>query len=233
MKFEVRVFEPTPNIFCFLFPNQYLVTSSFARIQEFAEGTFGKNYFSLEMFLDLCYESNKSISYFSDWSGFNLYSNDIKEFYNIFYKKNKDLTLKEENIYYIIHKYILPKIEDEFYIIGIHKKSDMDHEISHGFYSMSEEYRENMNSNISKLKNYKSIKNWIVSLGYCGQNEYLVFNEIQAYLATSSKKYLSQMGYKFMWGKQDIFKKYYRKFKNEWKNRNENTLLMDEIYFVK
>lgn len=230
MDFRVTVSEVVPYIYSFLFPNQYLVTSTFARIQEFAESSFDSDYFTFEEFIDLCYIKDRKISYFEDWSGFNLSAQDLRDFYNIFYIDNNDLTQREKYLYDIIDTHIDSISKTNFYyIIGVFKKSDISHEISHGFYDIDEEYRANMDKLIEEKLQYKSVKKWIKGMGYSDKDPFVIKNEIQAYLATSTKRYLSKMGYKFMWGKAEPFRNYYKRFKNVWTKEKQCSLKKEII----
>ena len=223
MNLEFEFSEIAPSVFLFKFTNQYQLTSAFARLQEFYEFPNNKlrqQYFTLEDFLDNCYLHYKKISYFDDWAGFNLPGESVKEFYNIFHTENNGLLKKEKQIFDIICEKIFPKYEqNNFYIIGVYSKKDIDHELAHSFYSLSKKYKNCMDSLIKKLNKTIFLANWLKDLGYAKPE---VNDEIQAYLSTSSKEELSNLGMKLKIKNVSEFRKTFLAFKRFWTFENIN-----------
>ena len=232
MNCNIELQEIVPQIFCLLYSDQYFLTSTFARIQEFSEYTFSTPCFSLEEFLDSCYKKYGKISYFEDWSGFNVPLDILIEFFKCYKKYNLPLLQKEQFLYNIIEKDIFPIIEKgkEYYIIGIYNKEDINHEISHGLYELSDEYKTHMMHLIKNHKYYEEIKKWVENIGYTN-NHNLLINEAQAYLSTSTLNYLKTMGYKRKWKYPTEIKQYFKQFKKEWSENND--YILNDIYIYK
>ena len=129
--------EVYPKIYLAKFPNQYELTSTFMRVQEFYESPFDnikdKN-FSWEDFFD-AYVKNGQLTYWKDWAGFNVSSEALLYFFFTF-----SLTKRETELFNLLMSYNVD-FEKPFYLIGIYRNQDLSHELAHGLYSINENYR--------------------------------------------------------------------------------------------
>lgn len=179
----------TDNIHLLVFNNQKEVAKTFVRFQEYYESPkFKGKIFSLDEFKDW-YVKNSSngqktgrFTYYEDWSGFNIPSYVLEPFY----KGKFDPLSKRE-------KKLLQEFEEEenpFYIIGTHAKVNnfkayIEHESAHGLFYTDEEYRKEINKELSKY-DIGELEEKILSKGY---HEDVVKDEIQAYLIESRGKF--------------------------------------------
>lgn len=180
--------EIRENIFLLIFENQYEVTSTFMRLQEFYESPFKNirdHYFTLEKFMDQYAKENGNFTYNQDWSGFNVPDNCIRKFHEVF---KHDLLNKEKNLFKNINSLILS--DKKFYLIGIFENDALNHEISHGYYYLDNEYKNTMDSIICSSDQIfiKKLKSKLKKIGYCKDT---MNDEIQAYLSTENSSYLS------------------------------------------
>jgi len=209
------------NIYLLKFSNRYLTTSTLCRLQEYYEfpnESIRMVYFSLEDFLDICYEQYGKVSYFDDWDGFNIPGRVVRKFYNEFFLNKGDLTKKERKMFDIIVKEIFPNhANDDFYLIGCHKDEDIDHEIAHAFYDLSTDYKKTVDKFIKKLPNKDKIEKVLIKIGY-GVPQ--LNDEIQAYLSTSTHKDLVDFGFNKKWIVPKEFKEYFKSFKRDWMKLN-------------
>jgi hypothetical protein len=183
--FDITVEQIRPKIFHLKFKNQYELTSTFLRLEEFYESSFeniqGKH-FTLEEFMDTYAKQYGNFTYTSDWNGFNVPSNVIRKFFTIFWL---DLLVKEKHLFTIIS----PILNDhaDFYLIATHKNDSLSHEIAHGYYYLDENYRNSMNTLIDSYEHKINLEKCLEEKGY---NKQVVPDEIQAYLATAKQQYL-------------------------------------------
>jgi len=179
--------------------SQYSLCSMFLRPQEFYESSYenicGK-YFSLEEYMDTYAEDKGNFTYFTDWSGFNIPSSVFKSFIEHF----KYSMSAKENLLVSSIRNLIPNFEGRFYIIGACKgktnKETIEHETAHAFWYFDAGYQVRMRQLIHKLsKNlYDDAFYSLTSLGY---DQIVVEDEIQAYLATTSrKKILDVLGWR-------------------------------------
>jgi hypothetical protein len=218
--------EIRPNIYHLSFGNKYYLTSSMMRLEGYYESPSQEirgKYFSFEKFMDI-YASDtphKNFSYFTDWSGMNIPGKQFLSFYDTF---KYDLWLKEADVLNIImlfrHDMLDGEDRDNFYVIATYKGKDelslVNHELSHAYWHLHTEAYANPIKDL--LKDPKVIKPSVVSStrkallnrGYC---EDVLDDELQAYYATSSKKYMVE---KFKYPQSErlpsIFKKTFENF---------------------
>jgi hypothetical protein len=176
---NIQISEIRNNMFLLRFKNQYDVTSTFMRLQEFYESPYKgiRNcYFTLEQYMDRYALETGNFTYYSDWSGFNVPGNVVKDFFNKF---EDNLLDKEKELYNIIRDIVNL---DRFYLIAVYDEDDLDHEISHGYYYLDDQYKNEMDS-ITKYLKYKiRLENKLIKLGY---TKSVLSDEIQAYLSTT------------------------------------------------
>lgn len=198
--------------------SQYALCSMFLRPQEFYESPYEKirgRYFTLEEYMDTYAEDKGKFSYYSDWCGFNIPSESFKKFVELF---QYSLSAKENALVSAIRN-LIPNFEGKFYIIGVCKykenKETLEHETAHAFWYFDPEYQEKMKNLICKIPIhlYECAYESLISNGYDAN---FIGDEMQAYLATASrKKILNVLG----WGKypnvripRDI-KKFFKAYK--------------------
>lgn len=158
------------------------------RIQEFYESnipSIRNNYFTLERFMDCYADHFGNFSYCTDWIGFNLPGHVITKFYTIF---AHDLLIKEQNLHSLIHQHVTtPK----FYVIGTatSDRSVINHELAHALYYLCPSYKLEITGLIGALSKttLAHITKVLLDGGYAQE---VIFDEIQAYLATSTKSEL-------------------------------------------
>ncbi len=174
------------DILYFHADNQYELTSTFIRIQEFYESPFKNirnNKFSLEDYIDTTYKNKQKFNYYDNWSGFNVPGHKVREFLflNLFSLRKKEFILFK----HLSLKQLLGL--EKFYIIGYYKSEDILHEVAHALYYLKPDYKEEMNILINKYStSYKTrLKNKYLKMGYC---ESVLYDEIQAYSVEENNK---------------------------------------------
>ena len=170
--------EVFSRLYLLQFPTQYMVTSTFMRLQEFYESPhepIRNKHFTWEQFID-CYVRNGVLSYWHDWAGFNIPGNVYNQFFKIF---GRELTEKEKKLQSCM-KDVVKELGDNFYLIGVYSNADVKHEVAHGLYYLNEDYRkevENLIKGYSKAY-YTKLCTGLKLQGYCDQ---VLKDEIQAY----------------------------------------------------
>ena len=163
------------------FPNQYLLTSTMMRFQEFYESPnpkFRGKYFTHEQYMDWYAQDNKgNMSYFTDWSGFNIPGETLFDWWAY----SQKISTKEDKLYRMVISNI--DYDKPFYLIATYKggkSSILDHEIMHALYYLKPDYRKAVNKLLAKY-NLKSFYKVLASYGYTSK----VFkDEAQAYILT-------------------------------------------------
>ena len=220
MKKKIVVQEIFPDIYLFEYPNQYQLTSTLIRLQEYYESKFGNikyKYFTLEDIIDVYSEDNGTFTYFGDWSGFNVPGKAVRSFYKKFFLEHGDLTKKERELFDLIIKNIFSYNKtNNFYIIAIYTRRDINHEFAHAFYYLDKDYKIEINKLISKYKYKKEVGKWLCRMKYSEEERE---DEMQAYLSTSSRSYLTSLGFLKGWTIPKEFKSCYQKYKKLWKNK--------------
>lgn len=178
----VKTSYPMDGVCHLQFESRKELIDTFIRVQEFYESAFDNirgKYFSLGDFLEQ-YENKYHTDYYEDWNGFNVPGEIVRKFFDLF----KDDVRSEESV--------IPR--DCQYVIGTWDEDSIDHELAHALYHIDADYRGDMNYMIFKmdLSKYKIICNWLIDTK--GYNTEVVFDEIQAYLATSEYDYLDGHG---------------------------------------
>jgi hypothetical protein len=194
-----RILHPRSDIVVFCYDNPAELCISFARMQEFYESALtgiNAHYFTLEDFIiRYCSAENPAMKtkkerfrfrYIEDFYAFNLYSNVIRKWLEVF---GDDVSPREQ----LILNEIKPLLESgkDFAVLGIHEGNNLGricypHEIAHAFYFLDKKYKAKMDKLIADLpkKIRKACRKEIAHMGY-GDNA--IQDEIHAYLSTNFK----------------------------------------------
>ena len=175
------------NIISLLFSTQKELTLTLCRPQEYYECNNIKlrnKVFTFDDFIDHYLDDDGHISYFSYWAGFNLPSNILEKFFKSF-----ELTKREKKLYDITRKfsqqpyYVIATISDDF--------ATMDHELVHAHYYLNPSYRQKVDTVVKHMRPElrKELSKVLKEMGYTRE---VIVDEINAYMATSSYKYLSE-----------------------------------------
>ncbi len=182
-----KVTEPIEGVAHVHFENQYDVTSTFMRLQEFYESPYdnikGKE-FEVEEYMDTYADDTGNFTYNTDWSGFNVPGNIVNEFFSQpwHYYLDKEWKLNQALVPF-------KRRGEPYYVIGTFKEETIDHELAHAMYYLKPEYKETMDNLTSQMTSecYVDFEKALKDLGYCNE---VIRDEMQAYLATSSYWYL-------------------------------------------
>lgn len=178
------------NIYLLEFENNYDLAMHFLRAQEYyesPEARFRGKLFSLLDYIEW-YSKNKggNFTYATDWAGFNLPSNIIKELYV------SSPTLPDENRYDIFMKRIAQHMEEQskgkdYYLIGVEDgdQESIEHEVAHALWRLKEAYQTEQKKNLSLISeaDYDMLSTSLTILGY---GDDFVDDELQAYLSTAT-----------------------------------------------
>lgn len=212
----MKVIKLVDNIYIFIFSNQYDMTSTFFRIQEFYESPSNEirgKYFTLEKAIDtytkLTFKDKKEniFTYFQDWHGFNIPGNIANKFLFKF-GLHFDLLNKEIKFFKTFIQDIF-KNRNKYYLIGVveNDKESLKHELAHAFYYLYPEYKDQMLKLINENHPMIDIaKKHLLEIGY---NESVLEDEIQAYFATGLRRQMipkSILDIKFLNKFKKIFK---------------------------
>ena len=169
------------------------LTMSFFRVEEYYESANPKlngKPFTLETFIEEQMKSDGELDYFNYWTGFNVPGYIIEEWSN---KINSEYYIRENQLINIIRDRL--DISNKYYVIGtlMNDSNTIDHEIAHALYYMNSDYKNEMSELISEFQsNYTEDYNIMCSVltntRQYGNN--VLFDEIQAYMATEPKKEL-------------------------------------------
>jgi hypothetical protein len=165
---------------------QYEVTATFMRLQEFYEcpsKTIRGKFFTHADFMDDYASRHGNFTYCLDWGGFNVPGHVARDFFRLF--NWEKLSKRERELKFILSEAL--NEYERFYVIGTYATAYIDHELSHAFWYLHENYQRQMLSLIDKLTIQKSMRRTLLRMGY---DEQQVPDEIQAYLTTSSPKEL-------------------------------------------
>lgn len=186
---QIELFEMYPKIYALVIKDDKLRARVFMRYQEFYESdseTFRGKGFKWYDYVKHYKERTKKdyFSYHEDWSGYNIPCNSIESCMRV---------IPDLNFYDLIMFSVVDTIRkivggENFYLIGIDQSQGEDqslifHEMAHGLWFSSPNYRNKQLKNIDRLEENvrESLNNKIINMGY-GEN--VVDDEIQAYLST-------------------------------------------------
>lgn len=184
--FKIKRTEPAPGVIFLQFENQYETCSTFMRLQEFYEspikGIRGQ-VFSLEKFMDLYAKTQGNFTYTTDWGGFNVPGHIVDRFFEMYEGDllEKEITLRDA----------IQAPEGPYYVIAMYGYDALEHELAHALFYLNPEYRKYVKKMVKALpkSTHKTIETWLLNKGYSKPQ---VIDEINAYLATSSKEELIQ-----------------------------------------
>jgi hypothetical protein len=209
----------TPQIVHISTTDRYWLADTFLRMQEFYESPFEEirgQYFDLETYMDLYAKEFGNFTYHSDWGGFNIPGESVREFFHRF--PHAVLTRKEIKVKDFLFQNDLllkPYSQEKFYVVGAIDYNVFKHEMAHAFYYLDSDYREEINSELEYIgmEKYLKFRNELLEKGYCSN---AVLDEMQAYLVTSTvqefeKKFTVEFNLDFLIKMQDIFNDRYKK----------------------
>ena len=169
------------NILLLKADNQYELTSTFWRLQEYYESPKFRNKFpSIEEYMDWYAAEYGNFTYFTDWCGFNVPGNIVRKFFK---DTPYHLFEKEFKMYELIKKYI--EGDEKFYLLGVYTDdATLDHEYSHAFYHLFPKYKKEQSGLLNRLSaSYRSqIGKNILEKGY---HKSVLLDETIAYLSTN------------------------------------------------
>jgi hypothetical protein len=180
---KVKVYNK--NIIYASFPTQKELTLTMCRPQEYYECDSSKlrgKVFTYEKLIDHYTQDDGHLSYFSVWSGFNIPSFVLEDFFSKF-----ELTKREQKLYNVTRPYS----NKPYYFIAT-KKNDTDtlrHELVHAHYYLNPVYKQAANILVKHMRNdlRKKLTAGLKEKGYASN---VMIDEINAYMATSGTKYL-------------------------------------------
>jgi hypothetical protein len=204
---QITITEIQSNIYHIEFENQRELTHSMMRLQEFYEGvdeTIRGNFFTMEEFLHHFTNEHGEFRYTEIWSGFNIPGQVVEKWFDLFQTGPGGLTEKERQV--MIALFQKKSNVSPWYLIANAKRPDsakiIMHELAHAKYYLNEDYRASCAALINKINEFDLIymRNCLMDIGYA---EYVIDDEIQAYLSTSTKPEL-----KYFFGKlsKDVLK---------------------------
>jgi len=195
----MELIQRTDNIFQIEAETQYILCMTFIRLQEFYESPFKDirgRYFTLERYMDRYAEETGNFTYPTDWNGFNVPGNVVRDFFDPYtFNFAYDMSKKEYLLYHELLNLDLigPKSSPKkrFYLLGTHSEEDekeheaLDHEYAHAFWYLDSRYQRAQKENLAQLskKATKQIHEALKDLGY---TEEVFQDETQAYLSTST-----------------------------------------------
>lgn len=184
------------------FPNRKELTLTMGRLGEFYESAhkhIRNKHFSVETFLDTFMDSDGNISYFSDWSGYNIPGNIVLKFLHIF--EYDDITEREMSLIDKTDEILWDGFDEfcenfssgNFYLIAYMKgdTDTIDHEICHAAYYLNKDYKKAVNKLVKSLDKdlVDHMTEILIKMGY---NKAVCVDEINAYLSTSTTGYLKK-----------------------------------------
>jgi hypothetical protein len=209
--YEIKVIDK--NIVSLTFENFRDQSISLFRLSEFYESPYEEirnQRTGIDDFLYFYMTQKGKINYFSYWDAFNIPGYSIVSFIDHF---RFDLTRTEKTLFSEIID--LVDENEPFYLISALKgrKSDFEHEFCHAKYFLDEKYRTKVQEIIDSIpkKLYNKFKDNLVKCGY-SNDEQIIVDEINAYLSTSSRKYIRN---NFVY--DDDIEKYQKKLKKLFK----------------
>src|SRR6266566_3113796 len=190
----MKIVNTFPGIYHFQAKNQYELTSTFIRLQEFYESPYKQirgKYFELDDFFDIYAKKFGDMTYFTDWHGFNVPGHVVNEFIENFeynFRKKEELfanTFCDGNAF---------REKDKYYVIGTWKDDAIDHELCHAWYYLDPEFKKHANACVKVLKEkyrqqYDKVVNWLFKEGY---SKKVINDEVMAYMATSPPEYMDE-----------------------------------------
>jgi hypothetical protein len=171
------------SIYSVCFESREELWKTFVRYQEYYESPkFHNKLFTLNEFRAWYSKEfgNGEFTYGNDWAGFNIPSFVIEECQHA-----SDLNIYDY-IMFGIYADITKDEKKDFYLLGVCDEStdeDLPHEIAHGLFHTSEEYKNSVVDLVDQMpeREYEKIRNYLIKIGY-GNN--VLIDELQAYMST-------------------------------------------------
>ena len=166
---NIQVTEIQPRVILLKFESQYEIASTMMMLQEYYESPYDnvfRKIVSYEEYMETYAKDTGNFTYFTDWSGFNIPGNIVRD-YIVFKSLVEDyIWNKEKQLFEIIKPYV-QKYGEDFYVLAIYKETDIKHELAHAIYYLHKEYKERINKVINKrLKYFKDKKKKLLKMGY-------------------------------------------------------------------
>tara|TARA_R110002094_G_scaffold214658_1_gene185187 strand:- start:7456 stop:8124 length:669 start_codon:yes stop_codon:yes gene_type:complete len=192
----MKVLTPYPGVIHVIYSEQTILAKAFMRMQEFYESAipgFKGRQFTRDEFKKAYAEmmGTEEFTYYDDWGGFNVPGNVANKFMKLFTLDSMD----EESLMKSIKQHTPWPPYKPFYVIGTFESggdSIIDHELSHAFWHLHDDYREMMQGLVEGLpmRFRARLKRELGSMGYC---EDVLDDETAAYLSTSSVLELDEL----------------------------------------
>jgi hypothetical protein len=184
---EYTIKEFLPNIFGVIIPDQYNLCMLFLRCQEYYESPnpqIRNHQFSIWDYIEwYSKDHGNRFTYTSDWSGFNLPFERMKECMSI----SEIETPYDKVMLEIIQK--IDSLRDKSklsYVIGVDSLSGniVKHELCHGLYYINSDYKLECDAITNNLDNkiYEKFSKKLIKYGY---DLSVIDDEIQAYLISN------------------------------------------------
>ena len=175
------------SIIYLTFSTQKELTMTLCRPQEYYECNSNKlrnKVFTFEEFIDHYTDKEGVMTYFSYWAGFNIPSHVLEKFFSSF-----ELNQREKKLYELTRKFS----HEPYYLIAT-KNNDLDtldHELLHAHYYLNHSYRQKVDTVVKHMRSElrKQMTKVLKEMGYTKE---VIVDEINAYMATSSHKYLNE-----------------------------------------
>lgn len=181
--------EPLPGVALITAPTYYEIAATFLRPQEFYESPHAHirgQYFTREEYEDLYAKKWGNNTYTSDFDGFNIPADQVRQFYSLF----TDLSRKEM----CLKATLLPMWLEWRYVIGA-KRGDIEtinHEMAHALWHTNDEYRAAMLAEVRQCGERAKYRKYLKGNGY---SSHLFDDETQAYAATMSRRWATEHGF--------------------------------------
>jgi hypothetical protein len=196
MNIKYKLKKIYPGIYLCTIKDQYDLSMTFCRVQEFYESPYKEirgKYFKLLDLMDTYVKRRKEhvFLYPEHWCGFNIPGNVIKDLY--YNDEHQIVDINEYDLAVMdMNDTIEEKTHKPYYLIasGEDELSTVYHEVCHGLYSLDKDYKKKTDKLISKIipTAYKKISKVLLELGYC---KAVIKDEVQAYLTTGMNMFYS------------------------------------------
>lgn len=191
---DVTFHQVTDNIFHVIIKDQYDLTMTFCRAQEFYESPLkqirGQKFTMIEFMRMYTKRSGyTTFTYPDDWAGFNIPGDVLAEHFQMGIEDINTYDSLLKDLYFRARKLVG---SNNFYFIGTNGlcEKTLNHELCHAFYHLDKDYKKKVNSVLKKLnKNVKEkIYKHLIELGYCKK---VLLDELNAYMTIDSKDILN------------------------------------------
>lgn len=212
---DITVDQLEPDTYQLVFKNQRDLAQSMMRLQEYYEGASDEirgQYFTLEQFLHHFTDTNGQFNYTHTWSGFNVPGAVVERWYRLF-RERDGLTHKEQQLMATLIQ-ARGGAHENWYLIAATDgaRQTIKHELAHARYYLKEDYRTKCDELTAQLpsKDRKMMRQMLIKMGYADE---VIPDEIQAYLATSTRSDLDRWFKPFSEDSAAIIKQFRQLFK--------------------